>query len=49
VPASAPVFDSQAEDAALHQFDTAVDDDDDDDDDFGGSSSASASDASTLT
>jgi hypothetical protein len=34
VPASAPVFDSQAEDAALHQFDsqaTAVDDDDDDD------------------
>jgi hypothetical protein len=36
VPASAPVFDSQAEDAALRQFDTqdiAVDDDDDDDDD----------------
>jgi hypothetical protein len=32
VPASAPVFDSQAEDAALRQFDTAVDDDDDDDD-----------------
>jgi hypothetical protein len=34
VPASAPVFDSQAEDAALHQFeaqDAAVDDDDDDD------------------
>jgi hypothetical protein len=34
VPASAPVFDSQAEDAAFHQFDTqatAVDDDDDDD------------------
>jgi hypothetical protein len=33
VPASAPVFDSQAEDAALHQFeaqDAAVDDDDDD-------------------
>jgi hypothetical protein len=39
VPASAPVFDSQAEDAALRQFDTqgtaADDDDDDDDDDFG--------------
>jgi hypothetical protein len=38
VPASSPVFDSQAEDAALHQFeaqDAAVDDDDDDDDDFG--------------
>jgi hypothetical protein len=38
VPASAPVFDSQAEDAALRQFeaqDAAVDDDDDDDDDFG--------------
>jgi hypothetical protein len=42
-PASAPVFDTQAEDAALHQFeaqDAAVDDDDDDDeedddDDFG--------------
>ena len=36
MPASAPVFDSQTEDAALHQFDTqdtAVDDDDDDDDD----------------
>jgi hypothetical protein len=35
VPASALVFDSQAEDAALRQFDaqdTAVDDDDDDDD-----------------
>jgi hypothetical protein len=34
VPASAPVFDTQAEDAALHQFeaqDAAVDDDDDDD------------------
>jgi hypothetical protein len=34
VPASAPVFDSQAEDAALHQFEAqnaAVDDDDDDD------------------
>jgi hypothetical protein len=33
VPASALVFDSQAEDAALHQFesqDAAVDDDDDD-------------------
>jgi hypothetical protein len=33
VPASAPVFDSQAEDAAIHQFkaqDAAVDDDDDD-------------------
>jgi hypothetical protein len=33
VPASAPVFDTQAEDAALHQFeaqDAAVDDDDDD-------------------
>jgi hypothetical protein len=32
VPASAPVFDTQAEDAALHQFeaqDAAVDDDDD--------------------
>jgi hypothetical protein len=32
VPASAPVFDSQAEDAALRQFDTqdtSVDDDDD--------------------
>jgi hypothetical protein len=38
VPASAPVFDSQAADAALHQFeaqDAAVVDDDDDDDDFG--------------
>jgi hypothetical protein len=38
VPASAPVFDSQAEDSTLHQFDTqdtTVDDDDDDDDDFG--------------
>jgi hypothetical protein len=37
VPASAPVFDSQAEDAALHQFDTQATavDDDDDDDDFG--------------
>jgi hypothetical protein len=39
VPASAPVFDSQVEDAALRQFDTqgtsADDDDDDDDDDFG--------------
>jgi hypothetical protein len=38
VPASALVFDSQAEDAALRQFDaqdTTVDDDDDDDDDFG--------------
>jgi hypothetical protein len=38
VPASAPVFDTQAEDTALHQFkaqDTAVDDDDDDDDEFG--------------
>jgi hypothetical protein len=35
VLASAPVFESQAEDAALHQFeaqDAAVDDDDDDDD-----------------
>jgi hypothetical protein len=35
VPASTPVFDSQAEDAALRQFDaqdTTVDDDDDDDD-----------------
>jgi hypothetical protein len=34
VPAPAPVFDTQAEDTALHQFeaqDTAVDDDDDDD------------------
>jgi hypothetical protein len=34
VPASAPVFDTQAEDAAIHQFeaqDAAVDDDDDDD------------------
>jgi hypothetical protein len=33
VPAPAPVFDTQAEDTALHQFeaqDTAVDDDDDD-------------------
>jgi hypothetical protein len=33
VPASAPVFDTQAEDTALHQFeaqDAAVDDDDDD-------------------
>ena len=33
MPASAPVFDSQAEDAAIHQFkaqDAAVDDDDDD-------------------
>jgi hypothetical protein len=37
VPASAPVFDSQAEDAAFHQFDTQATtaDDDDDDDDFG--------------
>jgi hypothetical protein len=41
MPASAPVFDSQAEDAALRQFDTldtapaAAADDDDDDDDFG--------------
>jgi hypothetical protein len=39
VPASASVFDSQVEDAALRQFDTqgttADDDDDDDDDDFG--------------
>jgi hypothetical protein len=38
VPASAPVFDSPTEDAALRQFDTqgtAADDDDDDDDDFG--------------
>jgi hypothetical protein len=39
VPASAPVFDSQAEDAALRQFEAqdaaVVDDDDDDDDDFG--------------
>jgi hypothetical protein len=41
VPASAPVFDSQAEDAALHQFEAqdaaiaAAADDDDDDDDFG--------------
>jgi hypothetical protein len=38
VPASAPVFDTQAKDTALHQFeaqDAAVDDDDDDDDDFG--------------
>jgi hypothetical protein len=39
VPASAPVFDSQAEDAALHQFEAqdaaAVVVDDDDDDDFG--------------
>jgi hypothetical protein len=38
VPASAPIFDSQAEDAALHQFDTqdtTVVVDDDDDDDFG--------------
>jgi hypothetical protein len=36
VPASAPVFETQAEDAAIHQFeaqDAAVDDDDDDDDD----------------
>jgi hypothetical protein len=36
VPSSTPVFDTQAEDAALHQFeaqDAAVDDDDDDDDD----------------
>jgi hypothetical protein len=35
VPAPAPVFDTQAEDTALHQFeaqDIAVDDDDDDDD-----------------
>jgi hypothetical protein len=34
VPAPAPVFDSQAEDTTLHQFeaqDTAIDDDDDDD------------------
>jgi hypothetical protein len=36
VPASAPVFDSQAEDAALRQFDTQdTAADDDDDDDFG--------------
>jgi hypothetical protein len=35
VPASAPVFDSQAEDAALRQFDTQVTAVDDDDDDFG--------------
>jgi hypothetical protein len=38
VPASAPVFDTQAEDATIHQFkaqDAAVVDDDDDDDDFG--------------
>jgi hypothetical protein len=36
VPASAPVFDSQAEDAALRQFDTqGTAADDDDDDDFG--------------
>jgi hypothetical protein len=37
VPASASVFDSQAEDAALRQFDTqgTTADDDDDDDDFG--------------
>jgi hypothetical protein len=39
VPASAPVFDSQAEDAALHQFEAqdaaVVVVDDDDDDDFG--------------
>jgi hypothetical protein len=39
VLASAPVFDTQAEDAALHQFEaqdaTVDDDDDDDDDDFG--------------
>jgi hypothetical protein len=36
VPASTPVFDTQAEDTALHQFeaqDAVVDDDDDDDDD----------------
>jgi hypothetical protein len=34
VPAPAPVFDTQAEDTALHQFeaqDAAVNDDDDDD------------------
>jgi hypothetical protein len=38
VPASAPLFSTQAEDAAHHQFaaqDAAVNDDDDDDDDFG--------------
>jgi hypothetical protein len=35
VPASAPVFDSQAEDAALRQFDTQDTAVDDDDDDFG--------------
>jgi hypothetical protein len=35
VPASAPVFDSQAKDAALHQFDTQDTAVDDDDDDFG--------------
>jgi hypothetical protein len=36
VPASAPVFDSQTEDAALRQFDTQYTTvDDDDDDDFG--------------
>jgi hypothetical protein len=34
VPASAPVFDTQAEDTALHQFE-AQDAADDDDDDFG--------------
>jgi hypothetical protein len=36
VPAPTPVFDTQAEDTALHQFkaqDASVDDDDDDDDD----------------
>ena len=35
MPASAPVFDSQAEDAALRQFDTQGTAADDDDDDFG--------------
>jgi hypothetical protein len=37
VPAPAPVFDTQAKDTALHQFEAhdAVVDDDDDDDDFG--------------
>ena len=35
MPASAPVFDSQAEDASLRQFDTQGTAADDDDDDFG--------------
>jgi hypothetical protein len=35
VPASAPVFDTQAEDAALHQFEAQDATVDDDDDDFG--------------